>query len=399
MVAATLVAAQPGTAATPSCKGKVATIVGTSGPDTLVGTGKRDVIVGLAGGDVISGLGGDDLLCGGMGADLLEGGPGHDQLWGGDDRYAEDPAGSYLLGDTLVGGPGDDLLSGGWDDRKVDTRRRPDTVSWADATGGVDVDLSTGTATGSGTDTITLLPRLAVQGSSYDDTVTGSDGPDLISGEGGDDVILGGDGDDTIYTEAATVSSDADADNDVVGAGPGNDLVSSQVGRDALSGGAGRDFVEAYSAAPTSVAAGPGHDYVAQNVVPTAGLVSEGGGGRDTVVFYGTLLEGRTPRTEFVVDLRTGTTSADVEPEATGTVGGYQEFRFVGRLDWRFFGSAEVDRVWAITGGPLRARLAAGDDWVTGTDRDDLLNGGIGTDEAWGRGGDDECEGMERGAC
>jgi 6-phosphogluconolactonase (cycloisomerase 2 family) len=101
------------------CKGKPATIVGTSGPDVLSGTPNRDVMVGLGGNDKLSGLAGNDLLCGGKGADTLLGGKGRDTLLGqtGNDKLRGGKGGDTLLGDkgrdTLLGQTGNDKLRGG----------------------------------------------------------------------------------------------------------------------------------------------------------------------------------------------------------------------------------------------------------------------------------------------
>jgi Ca2+-binding RTX toxin-like protein len=76
----------------PSCGGRVATIVGTAGPDLLKGTRGRDVIAAGAGDDRVKGKKGKDLICGG---------DGNDRLFGG------------AAGDRLIGGPGQDLLRGG----------------------------------------------------------------------------------------------------------------------------------------------------------------------------------------------------------------------------------------------------------------------------------------------
>jgi hypothetical protein len=85
----------------PTCKGRPATIIGTSRKDKRTGTPGRDVIVGLAGNDKLSGIAGNDVICGGPGRDVLNGGKGKDRLSGGPGR------------DTLRGGPGKDTLSGG----------------------------------------------------------------------------------------------------------------------------------------------------------------------------------------------------------------------------------------------------------------------------------------------
>lgn len=70
----------------PKCGGKVATIVGTPGPDVLRGTPGPDVIVGRGGNDVIRGRRGRDVICGGPGRDRLMGGPGRDRLLAKDGR-------------------------------------------------------------------------------------------------------------------------------------------------------------------------------------------------------------------------------------------------------------------------------------------------------------------------
>ena len=385
-------------AAAPTCAGETATLVGTARADDLVGTRRRDVIVGGPGDDVISGRGGQDLICGGGDADELEGGPGDDSLRGDADRLGSDVTGTFLVGDRLLGGPGDDRLVGGFDDRSAQAQRRPDTVSWADSPNGVVVDLVTGTATGLGADTIAPSNRLGVQGSPYADQITGTSRPDVISGEAGDDQISAGDGADTVFTERAT-SPEGAADDDVVDAGPGADLVSSQAGRDRVRGGEGDDFVEAYSPAPTTVLAGAGNDDVAQNLVEPPGAETDGGAGADLVSLYGRHLESRSPRVELTVDLRSGSTSSDAVPAVAGRIGGYEQHRLIGNLAWAFHGTPLADRVWAITGGPLRAWTYAGDDSVTATDRVDFVDAGAGVDVVWGRDGADTCRSAERGTC
>jgi Ca2+-binding RTX toxin-like protein len=97
-------------AATDTCFGQPATILGTDAAETLTGTTGADVIIGLRGNDTITGLGGDDVLCGGKGADVLAGGKGDDKLSGGLDDVRDVVGDGYFVdfGDTLVPGPGND---------------------------------------------------------------------------------------------------------------------------------------------------------------------------------------------------------------------------------------------------------------------------------------------------
>jgi hypothetical protein len=88
-------------AATATCKGLPATIVGTAGSDVRVASQGRDVIAGLGGKDTLSGLAGNDVICGGAGKDTLKGGSDNDKLLG--------QKGS----DTLKGGGAKDVCKGG----------------------------------------------------------------------------------------------------------------------------------------------------------------------------------------------------------------------------------------------------------------------------------------------
>lgn len=382
-----------------TCLGKQVTIRGSAGADRIQGTAGPDVIAGLGGDDRIDADAGSDRICGGRGADRIDGGPGTDHVHGGPDQLAQGPAGSYLVGDVLVGGAGDDMLEGGTDRRSADRRRRPDTYSWADAPRPVTVDLSgsggSGAATGWGKDTLALGTASGVVGSAYADTIVGSArGDHLRGGDGGDDIAAGG-GADVVYPDG----SEQDGGRDTVDAGQGADLVSSLAGRDTITTGRGDDFIEAFSERPTIVRVGPGDDYLGQNITPGTGAVADGGAGDDVVAFYGALLTGQRPWARFTIDDRRGTTGADGEIRARGTIREFEGHRLVGQLRWRFHGDGDADRVWAIQGGPLEAHGYGGRDQLIGSNRPDDLAGGSGSDYADGRGGKDRCRSIERGRC
>ena len=91
-----------------TCRGRLATIVGTEDDDTLSGTSGGDVIVGLGGNDHITGRGGDDSLCGGAGNDDIWGGDGFDRLSG---NAGNDMLNGGLGRDRCAGGPGTNQLT------------------------------------------------------------------------------------------------------------------------------------------------------------------------------------------------------------------------------------------------------------------------------------------------
>ena len=101
----------PSQAATPTCFGKPATIVGTDGDDEIL-FGPGDVVYAGAGNDSIGAL--DERLvftayiCGGPGADDIRGGRGADYVHGdgGNDRIN----GGYGGEDVFFGDAGDDYL-------------------------------------------------------------------------------------------------------------------------------------------------------------------------------------------------------------------------------------------------------------------------------------------------
>jgi uncharacterized repeat protein (TIGR01451 family) len=103
----------------PTCRGEVATIVGSRREDVLRGTSGRDVIQTRAGDDAVRGLAGRDLICAGTGDDTVRGGAGNDKAFGagGRDGIGGQSGDDVLKGnagrDRLKGGRGDDTLRGG----------------------------------------------------------------------------------------------------------------------------------------------------------------------------------------------------------------------------------------------------------------------------------------------
>ena len=222
-----LLDAPPATSASPvRCDGRVATIVGTNGPNRLEGTRGDDVIAALGGGDVVLGRGGDDVICGGEGTDRISGGGGDDRLFGQQDgRYPDSHcfSGSYVPGDRIAPGPGDDYVDAGYDPaQEGPCGGQPDAVLFASAHRGLRAGLGDpgleGLVRGQGRDVVLGQRRLEIVATRFADRVVGGSGDELILGHEGRDLLSGGSGDDVLETgtrgpapRAATVSTEATA--------------------------------------------------------------------------------------------------------------------------------------------------------------------------------------------
>ena len=383
-----------------TCDGKVPTIVAVAGVETA-GTSGDDVILGTFARDDIDGGAGNDTICGLGNADALTGGPGDDRLFGGlDDYYAPDDGYS---GDTLVPGPGNDHVDLGDDPAsatvdEVDRLADYDTVSYADASGPVTVDLSAGTATGEGTDTI-VVPAYSggIRGSAYDDVLTGTAQPDRIFGEAGDDRIVAGDGDDDLEPGEGA---------DVVSAGDGDDFViSEEQGRDRLSGDGGEDYVEAYGQG-SAIGGGDGDDYL----VAQLGVSVHGGAGNDEIdAVVGrrtrTEVDGgegtkdvvrlRAPKSEFprraafVVDVPRRRLSVDGTRRVVYE--GVEDLRLSAQGALTYVGGSGRDTLVASSNLRVVARGRGGRDLLVGGRLDDLLDGGAGRDRLICGSGRDRC--------
>ena len=105
--------------------------------------------------------------------------------------------------DTLTGDGNDNVLEGGGGNDALDGGGGNNTASYAHATAGVTVNLSTGpqNTVGAGTDTLVNISNLT--GSHFADTLTGDGNANILSGNGGNDILFGGGGNDTFVFNAA----------------------------------------------------------------------------------------------------------------------------------------------------------------------------------------------------
>jgi len=233
----------------------------------------------------VDGLGGNDTIYGTLGFDTLEGGAGNDTLYGGESAdtlsdsggtsanlFGDDGDDTLTIASTIVngilaGGTGEDLL-----DLKLAGSGTQDISGLAisgletlytngqtikalasqidgfniirDTANGFAGFVSLSLAASGVATRLDLRDELAsygsfglftvrLTGSSDDETVIASGGADTLNGGDGRDVLLGQDGNDIL---------DGGNGNDVLVGGPGNDQISGGTGANELIGGVGDDI-------------------------------------------------------------------------------------------------------------------------------------------------------------
>ncbi len=253
-----------------------AVITGTAKKDTIDATHTaKGQLNPYSGADTIYGLGGDDVIAGLGGGDTIDGGAGNDTVSFASDTagvtvslLANTAAGGQAAGDTLVsienltGGSGDDWFEG-TNGANVfiggANTAAGDTVSYANAGGGVDVSLAITKAQatgGGGTDTLSGIENLI--GSAFDDVLGANSSVNHLdgggNGAGGDTVSyaaskIGVTVDLTVQNGVTAQTSTGDASGDVlqgfenvIGSGKSDILIGTN-GDNVIEGGAGADVL------------------------------------------------------------------------------------------------------------------------------------------------------------
>ena len=207
----------------PTCKGHIATIIGTAGNDTIKGTAGRDVIVGLGGDDIIHAGSGNDVICGGYGDDKLYPGGGDDKVYGG------------LGNDTISTSSGKDRYDGG---------HGTDFITYYSAPGNIYINLAKSSVSGSWAHNHTIVNFEGAGGSNVgNDRIYGTAGINKLMGYGGNDKIYGGNGPDTIYGHNGNDYLYGQNGSDKLIGGNGNDRIYGQAGSDKLYGQNGNDYL------------------------------------------------------------------------------------------------------------------------------------------------------------
>jgi len=213
----------------------VENLLGSDFDDTLSGDSNRNVIDGGKGNDTLVSAGGGDSLVGGEGRDTVSyasavvavqayldsarqkfnSGAAVGDTYSGVENLVGSRFSDVLEGDDgdniIDGGAGDDTLSGGAGKDALTGGTGIDTASYANASGGVTLDLSTGGNGGEAAgDSYSGIENVVgsvsgdnISGSAGDNLLDGGDGDDNLAGGGGNDTLLGGDGNDVLKNTGA----------------------------------------------------------------------------------------------------------------------------------------------------------------------------------------------------
>jgi Ca2+-binding RTX toxin-like protein len=378
---------------------------GLGGDDTLIGSAKGDVLNGGDGNDLVqagegadslTGGAGNDTLDGGFGNDTLDGGAGNDSLLGGDgiDSLAGGDGNDTLDGwipvgfmqtdlsaDTLNGGLGNDLLkvdnagdvlldAGG-----IDTVMVHNVLNYALAAGFENltlfIDDEGGTATGNELDNVIDITH-AFKGSAF-----GLAGNDTIIA-GGKASLSGGDGNDTLI---------ATAEIDNLDGGNGDDVLSGTIS-ETFTGGAGADnFL--FNTSNMFAAGGSGDDItdftsgVDRFTLDAKVMTELGASGNFTAddprFFSGPAAHDADDRIIFAGS------SLLYDPDGNGSQSAIALTSFSNPSGT----SVVATDIWVINGTTGGTPPPPPPGSIVGTDGNDQLSGGAGSDTIYGMGGND----------
>ncbi len=268
--------------------------------DVLVGDDAANKLFGAAGNDVLEGRDGADMLDGGLGSDtavyanstaaitinlatgLAQGGEAQGDTLISIENITGTAYNDVLIGDaaanTLDGGAGDDRLTGAAGADVLIGGDGRDVASYANSSGGVQVNLTTGIGLGADAAGDVLSGIEDLQGSAFNDTLVGTAGVNRLDGGAGDDILEGGAGDDELIGGAGrdtasyagsgsgvianlldTTANTGDASGDTYSSienltgSAYNDVLIGDAGANVLTGGAGNDTLTGGAGADTLI--------------------------------------------------------------------------------------------------------------------------------------------------
>jgi Ca2+-binding RTX toxin-like protein len=275
--------------------------------ENVYGSAQSDTITGSSDSNTLEGRGGNDVLSGGAGNDSLYGGDGNDIINGNEGN------------DFIRGNAGNDTIDGG---AVLDRINYTDgnSLSYSDATAGINLNLSGITGNGStGTGTVqdglggtdTVMNVNFITGSNQGDVITGSSALifEQFEGLGGNDTIDGGALHDTLnqtdanranYSNAAAGGVTVDLQAGTATGAAGTDVllnitqVRGSASGDSLLGSDRTDYTEHFDGrgGNDTIDGRGGFDVVRYDSLATAGvnvdlvtgIASDGLGGTDTLL-------------------------------------------------------------------------------------------------------------------
>lgn len=316
-------------------------LIGAHGHDDLTGGTGNDVLIGdngvgftyKGGNDNLNGGAGNDILVGGSGNDVMDGGEGVDTIVfnGSVLDYSFQTYGFIKVVDAVSNRDGMDHIS-----NFENLTFEEGTYTWMRGH--------------NGTDTMTALDGV-------DTLMVGMTGNDTLTGGNGNDVLLGDNGSDFTYNG-------------------GNDYLDGGAGNDILHGGGGDDYIRADGYAPAHLAIHAESDVI------------EGGDGIDTL-WYNDTFKNADALNVSVIDDETFNVDTILKGEVTSTdTVSNVEILFGTR------GDDVIDFSGLGHGMTYNDKwTGAGEDKVTGTDYDDVINVMHGDDTIIGSGGNDTIDG------
>jgi Ca2+-binding RTX toxin-like protein len=480
-------------------------IYGTEKDDSITSDDVSEVIKGLEGNDTINALGGDDMINGDAGNDIINAGDGDDTVWGDDGNdtiYGQDGNDTLYGGagnDTIYGGAGNDIFDGGTGndtlvggagndiylfvpgsgqkvvsdtdktEGNIDTLKFGEGINFEDVTlRRVNRDLVI--SVNGTTDKVTIrdqflpdskvevvqfgdgkildnsiLDKLVIYGTDYDDNITADDvdevidglagadivkamgGNDIINGREGDDNLDGGAGNDTIYGDEGKdtiygqegndiIFGGADGDNlyggtgdDTINGGEGADVIYGQEGNDIIDGGAGNDSLSGGAGDDTYIfGLGSGADTIT-DMDTTAGnidIIRLGEGINDNNLVYrrdlNNGLEISAKGTSDKVTILNYYVNDSYKIEKILFSDGHaldndilKSLPIIGTEGNDEIKSTDnAEKIYGM-GGDDTIYSNAGDDYIEGGDGNDILDGGSGNDSIYGQAGNDTLYGQD----
>ena len=409
------------------------TLNGETGNDTLQGDAGNDTLIGGAGNDSLSDTSGNDSMIGGEGDDrfasasdndTVDGGEGNDSIATVDVRNATidielesgvdfpdleygntsitniESVGNITTGsgnDSFICNQADSIAgkvingNGGSDFLSVDYSEFGEAV-----VNTVYGDRFTRQNSSASLLNYQGIEQFNITGTDFNDTLRGGTGNDSIASAAGNDSLLGSTGNDTLNGETGNDTLQGDAGNDTLIGGAGNDSLSDTSGNDSMIGGEGDDRFASASDNDT-VDGGEGNDSIATVDVRNATIDIELESGVD----FPDLEYGNTSITniESVGNITTGSgNDSFIYNQADSIAGkvingnGGNDLLSVDYSDYNgAVGNTRTASIFELNNNStdLLTYFNIEQFNITGTDFNDSLRGGLGSDTIISAAGDD----------